>query len=146
MIHRSLSHHHIVRFEDVFEDDQNVYFRLELCASGVSDFARSLSDVPFFLGDPSTDTLYPFAQTDGSVMFFRLQSMNDIVKRRGRYTEPEARYFMVQILAGCQNMHANYVIHRDLKLGNIFLDHNMNVKIGDFGLAALLKYPEERKK
>lgn len=53
---------------------------------------------------------------------------------------------MVQILAGIQNMHNNSVIHRDLKLGNVFLDKDMKVKIGDFGLAALLKYPEERKK
>ena len=72
--------------------------------------------------------------------------MNDIVKRRGPYLESEARYFMIQILAGIQNMHNNSIIHRDLKLGNVFLDKHMKVKIGDFGLAALLKYPEERKK
>jgi polo-like kinase 1 len=72
--------------------------------------------------------------------------MNDILKRRGAYSEPETRFFMIQILAGCQNMHINSVIHRDLKLGNIFLDSGMNVKIGDFGLAALLKFREERKK
>ena len=53
---------------------------------------------------------------------------------------------MIQILAGIQNMHNNSIIHRDLKLGNVFLDKHMKVKIGDFGLAALLKYPEERKK
>jgi len=72
--------------------------------------------------------------------------MNDIVKRRGSYTEGEARFYMVQILAACQKMHSSCIIHRDLKLGNIFLDKDMNVKIGDFGLAALLKDPEERKK
>ena len=107
MIHRSLDHIHVVKFEDTFEDTENVYFKLELCSNG---------------------------------------SLNDIVKKRGSYTEPEARYFMIQILCGCQNMHLNSIIHRDLKLGNIFLDERMNVKIGDFGLAALLKYPEERKK
>ncbi|KAL4400749.1 Cell cycle serine/threonine-protein kinase Cdc5/Msd2 [Malassezia pachydermatis] len=100
MIHKSLKHVHIVRFEDVFEDAENVYFALELCHNG----------------------------------------------RRGPYLESEARYFMVQILAGIQHMHNNSIIHRDLKLGNLMLDKDMRVKIGDFGLAALLKYPEERKK
>ncbi|CBQ73634.1 related to CDC5-Serine/threonine-protein kinase [Sporisorium reilianum SRZ2] len=107
MIHKSVDHIHVVKFEDCFEDDANVYFRLELCRNG---------------------------------------SLNDIVKKRGPYTEPEARYLMVQILAGTQNLHQNSIIHRDLKLGNIFLDDKMHVKIGDFGLAALLKHPEERKK
>ena len=35
MIHRSLKHVHIVGFEDVFEDSENVYFVLELCHNGV---------------------------------------------------------------------------------------------------------------
>lgn len=72
--------------------------------------------------------------------------MNDMVRTRGRCLDEEARFYMVQILAGTKHMHNNHVIHRDLKLGNIMLDANMNVKIGDFGLAALLKDPEERKK
>ena len=35
-------------------------------------------------------------------------------------------------------MHKNRVIHRDLKMGNIFLNENMDIKVGDFGLAAKL--------
>lgn len=35
MIHKSLKHVHIVGFEDVFEDADNVYFVLELCHNGV---------------------------------------------------------------------------------------------------------------
>lgn len=35
MIHKSLKHVHIVAFEDVFEDAENVYFVLELCHNGV---------------------------------------------------------------------------------------------------------------
>ena len=38
------------------------------------------------------------------------------------------------------------MIHRDLKLGNLFLDHNMTIKMGDFGLAAKLENEGERKK
>lgn len=38
------------------------------------------------------------------------------------------------------------VIHRDLKLGNLFLNDKMEVKIGDFGLAAKIEYDGERKR
>lgn len=43
-------------------------------------------------------------------------------------------------------MHDNRVIHRDIKLSNVFLDQNMDVKIGDFGLSALLVNAQDRKK
>jgi len=38
------------------------------------------------------------------------------------------------------------VIHRDLKLGNLFLNDKMEVKIGDFGLATKLEFDGERKR
>ena len=38
------------------------------------------------------------------------------------------------------------MIHRDLKLGNLFLSKNMDLKLGDFGLAAKLKSEDERRK
>lgn len=53
---------------------------------------------------------------------------------------------MRQILDGVGYLHKNNIIHRDLKLGNLFLDHSLNVKIGDFGLAAKLEFSGERKK
>jgi polo-like kinase 1 len=73
-------------------------------------------------------------------------SLMDLLRRRKRYTEPEARYFLTQLIGACQYMHDNNVIHRDLKLGNLFLDGHMNVKVGDFGLAALIENEGERKK
>ncbi|KAI1430004.1 hypothetical protein F5Y12DRAFT_724200 [Xylaria sp. FL1777] len=65
-------------------------------------------------------------------------SLMDMVKRRKGLTEPEVRFYSVQIAGAIKFMHAKGIIHRDLKMGNIFLDRNMNAKIGDFGLAALL--------
>ena len=51
----------------------------------------------------------------------------ELHKRRKAITEPETRYFMNQILLGVQYLHNNKIIHRDLKLGNIFLNEEMEV-------------------
>ncbi|XP_056442488.1 serine/threonine-protein kinase PLK1 [Gadus macrocephalus] len=76
----------------------------------------------------------------------RRRSLLELHKRRKAITEPEARYYMMQLLKGCQYLHDNRIIHRDLKLGNIFLNDEMDVKIGDFGLATKIEYDGERKK
>ncbi|KAM0245401.1 hypothetical protein ACHAQJ_010578 [Trichoderma viride] len=65
-------------------------------------------------------------------------SLMDMVKRRKGLTEPEVRFYSVQISGAIKYMHSKGIIHRDLKMGNIFLDQQMNAKIGDFGLAALV--------
>jgi serine/threonine protein kinase len=36
-------------------------------------------------------------------------------------------------------------VHRDLKLANLLLGHNIEVKIGDFSLAAKLNFKGERR-
>lgn len=53
---------------------------------------------------------------------------------------------MYQILEGTLNLHQQGIIHRDLKLGNLFLNDEMEVKIGDLGLAARIEYDGQRKK
>ncbi|KPV75147.1 uncharacterized protein RHOBADRAFT_53167 [Rhodotorula graminis WP1] len=73
-------------------------------------------------------------------------SLLDLLRVRKRYSEPEARFYLTQLVGACDYMHANSVIHRDLKLGNLMLDSNMDLRVGDFGLAALVKFPGERKK
>ena len=70
----------------------------------------------------------------------------ELHKRRKALTEPEVRYYMKQILIGCIYLHDGKIIHRDLKLGNLFLDDDMNIKIGDFGLATTVQSDKERKR
>ena len=72
--------------------------------------------------------------------------MNEVIKRRKRLTEPEAAYFMRQLLQATQYLHTQLVIHRDLKLGNLFLDRYLNIKVGDLGLATRLESAEEKRK
>ncbi|KAA0197263.1 hypothetical protein HAZT_HAZT003145 [Hyalella azteca] len=70
----------------------------------------------------------------------------ELHKRRKALTEPETRYFMRHLLHGVKHLHDKRVIHRDLKLGNLFLNDDMQVKIGDFGLATRVDFDGERKK
>ncbi|KAL8862781.1 MAG: hypothetical protein Q9178_000723 [Gyalolechia marmorata] len=72
-------------------------------------------------------------------------SIQDMVRARLGLSLPEIRRLVVQLCGAIKYMHARNVIHRDLKMGNLFLDHEMNVKIGDFGLAAVLVSPGEYK-
>jgi len=76
----------------------------------------------------------------------RRRSLMELHKRRKAVTEPEARYFVRQVIEACQYLHNKRVIHRDLKLGNLFINDEMEMKIGDFGLATKLDYEGERKK
>ena len=59
----------------------------------------------------------------------RRRSLMELHKRRKAVTEPETRYFMNQILLGVKYLHNQKIIHRDLKLGNIFLNDEMEVNI-----------------
>ena len=73
-------------------------------------------------------------------------SMSELIKRRKTLTVPEVRFYNAQLLSALMYLHNNCVIHRDLKLGNLFLDSSLHVKVGDFGLATKLSNRDERKK
>eukprot|EP00347_Sterkiella_histriomuscorum_P024288 403331651 len=74
------------------------------------------------------------------------QSMNELLRRRKRLHELEVMCYTVQMISALKYMHAHKVIHRDLKLGNLFLNDKMEVKIGDFGLATKLEFDGDRKR
>ncbi|RYE96899.1 MAG: hypothetical protein EOO41_04105, partial [Methanobacteriota archaeon] len=75
-----------------------------------------------------------------------MQTMMELVRQRRRLTEPEARYYALQLLDAMRYLHSHNIIHRDLKLGNLFLSQGMEVRVGDFGLAAQLASKDERKR
>ena len=63
------------------------------------------------------------------------KSLSQVIKRRKRLHEIEVRYYSIQIIKGLMYLHSKNVIHRDIKLGNLFIDEKMKINIGDFGLA-----------
>jgi polo-like kinase 1 len=74
------------------------------------------------------------------------QTLNELIRRRKRLHELEAKCYIVQIISALKYLHAHRIIHRDLKLGNLFLSAKMELKIGDFGLATKLEFDGERKR
>ncbi|KAH7649224.1 hypothetical protein FG379_001581 [Cryptosporidium bovis] len=63
------------------------------------------------------------------------------IAQKGAYTEEQAKIAMKKVLLALQWLHANNVVHRDLKTENLILEHKNcpeSLKIIDFGLAASL--------
>ncbi len=60
------------------------------------------------------------------------------VKSKGRLGQEEARVLFKQIIYGLAHIHARGVLHRDVKLDNIFLDQNNRPKLGDFGVSRFM--------
>ncbi|WVQ98704.1 hypothetical protein IAU59_005835 [Kwoniella sp. CBS 9459] len=61
----------------------------------------------------------------------------DYLVSQGRLPPDEASRYFQQIVAGVDYCHRFNICHRDLKPENLLLDAEKNIKIADFGMAAL---------
>ena len=59
----------------------------------------------------------------------------DYLVERGRLLEGEARRIFGELVVAVGTLHRKGTVHRDLKLENVFLDGECQVKLGDLGFA-----------
>ena len=118
-LHKTLNHPYIVKLYSYFED--KVSSTKEIAISAKKAIEKVISVVLKLYFQLLQDFVYIILE------LCRRRSLMELHKRRKAITEPETRYFMKQILLGVKYLHDNKIIHRDLKLGNIFLNDNMEV-------------------
>ena len=56
------------------------------------------------------------------------QTLNELHMRRKVLTEIEVQCYIIQLVKALQYLHSHRIIHRDLKLGNLFLNDKMELK------------------
>ncbi|CAN0288322.1 unnamed protein product [Ectocarpus sp. 12 AP-2014] len=66
-------------------------------------------------------------------------SLHSLLGQFGALSDAMTRKYTRQVLEGLVYLHANRVIHRDVKSKNILVDDRGNVKLADFGCALVLK-------
>ncbi|OAD78590.1 hypothetical protein PHYBLDRAFT_90328, partial [Phycomyces blakesleeanus NRRL 1555(-)] len=59
----------------------------------------------------------------------------DYIISHGKLREKQARKFSRQIVSALDYCHRNSIVHRDLKIENILITRDENIKIIDFGLS-----------
>jgi len=89
---------------------------------------------------PNILHLHDTVETDDEIVmiteFCKDGNMETYIEKKGRLAEAESIFYLKQIMSAFVELHAQKIIHRDLKLANIYR-HNGHVVIGDFGFAKM---------
>lgn len=72
-------------------------------------------------------------------------SMVHVLHELKKLTPGEAKYFMSQTVSAVDYLHKSCIVHRDLKLGNLFVNKNLEIKLGDFGLAVVIEHESQKR-
>jgi serine/threonine protein kinase len=92
---------------------------------------------------PHIVEVYGGGETNGQ-LFFAMEyvdsgTVKELLQRYRRLPWMEVASIAKQICSALQFAHNHGIIHRDLKPGNLFLTHEGQVKLGDFGIARDMK-------
>ncbi len=111
---------YIIKLVDFFEDDEFYYIESEPAGDITIKIENDVDDKKIEVDVKSTDLF-------------------DIIEKNTEMNEKTLRSIFKQICVAVQNLHSIGVVHRDIKDENIILDSENNVRLIDFGSAAMVK-------
>jgi len=132
-------------FKGVLIDDQKKVFAIKCINKSklegnaiLNRLFQTEMNVMSKISHPNVMHLYEFMETAHNyylvIQYCNNGDLESYLKKMGRLSEEEAVYFLMQIANGFQVLHKNKIMHRDVKLANLFLQDDQ-VVIGDFGFA-----------
>jgi serine/threonine protein kinase len=104
------------------------------------------------LNHPNIMQVYDFDRTEDGHFFMATEYLRDgdlltQVRRHEKEGRPfsldEVLHIIRSVAAGLEHAHSKGIVHRDVKLSNIFLAQGSRVVVGDFGLAKNLELGTE---
>ncbi len=93
-----------------------------------------LLSIGFFYDHTHLYTIMPYV--DGGELF-------DVLEQRQKFSEPEARYWMHQIMNGLDTLQQAGICHRDMSLENLLTDTEGRALIIDMGMCIKIPYLDD---
>jgi len=83
--------------------------------------------------------IYEFDQDQGTPYFVMEyvegHDLKTLLKEGRRYSPKEAAHIVSAVLSALEYTHKLGIVHRDIKPANVFITHNGEIKLADFGIA-----------
>jgi serine/threonine protein kinase len=115
---KSLNHPNVVRLIDVVSSDEGTARFNPLCAASFKPFHPSLC----FVGkaDGHVFMVFEFAEHD----------LTGLLESGTALAEAQVKFYMKGLLEGLAHIHAQKILHRDIKGANILISNEGGVKLG----------------
>eukprot|EP00042_Codosiga_hollandica_P058026 m.869959 g.869959 ORF g.869959 m.869959 type:complete len:907 (+) comp59749_c0_seq7:490-3210(+) len=94
------------------------------------------------LAHPNVIQLYEVFETDHHLCLVTERAVQDLlthILENGTRSEAECRKYFRQLISVLDHLHQSGIVHRDLKIENLMLDEDNNIKLIDFGLSNDMK-------